>query len=103
MSTPKILGSADLAAATATNVFGPLTSGAMYNVRIVNRGTVDATVQLGVSATTATLDNSKLLISDEVIPADGTLELTGLAISTEYLVCQSDVVSVNVIAYGVEI
>lgn len=103
MSAPKVLGKLSLAAATAANVFGPLTVGATFNVRITNRGSADATVSIGFSGTSATIDNDQLLVKDEIIPENGTLELTGLACSTEYLVALSDVANVTVIAYGIEV
>ena len=101
MSQPKVLGAVDLSAATPTNVFAALTDGAMFNLRLTNRGSVDATVEVSITSVSATITLSGIVTYGQVIPANGTFEITGLAVLTEYCVVQSDVANVNAIAYGV--
>lgn len=100
MATAKI-GGVDLSAATAANVLQAGTSGGTYSCRIFNRGTVDATVRLGKSDTSATFSNATLLVYDIVIPAKGWHDESGIVLdASDYLVAESDVTSVNAFAFG---
>lgn len=103
MSAPKLLGGVSLSAATAANVFDAVTAAKTFNVRFVNRNTSTATVKLGLSTTSATFANASYLEYNQEVPANGTLELTGIACNTEYLVAESDIASVTCVAYGIEV
>lgn len=105
MSSPKKLGSVDLAAATAVDIFQGSAAGGTFTVRICNRSTtVAATVKLCLSTVTATIQNANLLEPNTVIPPQGTLESTGLVWenTADFIVVESDVINVNAIAYGWE-
>ena len=104
MASPRNLGGVDLSAATAANVFTAPATGASFSVTMVNRGAVAATVRLGFSSTSATFEAANYIEYDVVIPANGVLERTGLVIEndTTFFVAQSDVVSVNATAYGIQ-
>lgn len=104
MAAPKNFGGVSLSASTPANVFQGPSAGASFSVTVVNRNAGTATVRLGFSETSATLDNGNLIEYDVTIPPNGVLERTGLVIedNTYYFVAESDVTSVNVTAYGWE-
>lgn len=100
MASVKI-GGVDLSAATAANVLTAGSSGGTYNCRIFNRGTVNATVRLGKSNSSATLENATLLVYDIVIVAKGWHDETGIVMDNgDFLVAESDVTNVNAFGYG---
>lgn len=100
MATPKT-GGVDLSAATAANVLTAGTNGGTFNCRICNRGTGTATVRLGKSDTTATLENATLLVYDIEIAAKGFHDETGIVLEGgDFLVAYSDVTDVNAFAFG---
>lgn len=102
MSTGKI-GSADLAA--GSNTYTDLTGGGanenmIANVCLCNRGpaNVKARVAIGVGASPA---NTDFLEYDQVIPANGVLERTGLSISSgEKIWVSCDTATVSARAHG---
>ena len=105
MSAPKKLGSVDLSAATAVDIFQGSAAGGTFTVRICNRSTtVTATVKLSLSTVTATIQDANLLEAITEIPPGGVLENTGLIWenASDFIVVESDVANVNAIAYGWE-
>lgn len=106
-AVPKLLGSAAASATTATDIISPsspLHDGYTFAVTICNRNTSQATVRLGISATSATFENANYILYDYVVPAKGTLQVTGLAMEgTKYLIYYSDIASTNCLAYGVDV
>ncbi|MGB1142538.1 MAG: hypothetical protein ACPG1A_16685 [Halioglobus sp.] len=103
MSTPKVLGGQNLTANSITSLFDTLSVGAMFNLRVNNRNATDIVFDLGFSTSPSVFDNAMYLEHQLVIPANGQLELTGLAIETQHLLARSDTANVSVVAYGVEV
>ena len=103
MSNPSLIAAVELTAATTMNVFGGLTTGAMFNLRFTNRSFADITLRVGLSTVTGTIQNAGLICYEQPIPPNGTFEITGLAIGTEYVVARSTGSSVSAVAYGVEL
>ena len=105
MSAPKKLGSVDLSAATAADIFQGSANGGTFTVRMCNRSTtVTATVKLSLSTVTNTIENVNLLEAATILPPGGVLESTGLIWenASDFIVAESDVANVNAIAYGWE-
>ena len=104
MAGTKNFGGVDLSAATPTDVFQGSVTGDTFSVTVVNRGGVDAKVRLGFSNTTGAFEAANYIEYDATIIANGVLERTGLTIedSSKFFVAQSDVIDVNVTAYGWE-
>jgi hypothetical protein len=105
MASPKVFGRIALSAATAADVFASPTGGAVFTLRIVNNNAATATVKASISDTTATIQAVGDLIASgkQTIASGGFIELTGLAIESGFfMVVESDVVTVNAIAYGME-
>lgn len=97
------LGKADLAATTLTTVY-TVTTGKIgtCNVSICNRNATAVTVRLAIAAT-ATPTNSEWLEYDAAIPANSTLERSGVVLqSTEKVVAYSNSANVTVQVYGFE-
>lgn len=73
------LGAAALAANTDTTIYTvPVAKTATVNVAIVNRGTEECTVNVGV--TTTTLSDSSYLEYEASVPAKGVLERSAIVI-----------------------
>jgi len=102
-AAPKKLGAISPDAATATDVFGPLTTGAVFSLQIFNGNAATATLKVSLSDTTATQAAAAYLLNDYELASGQFINLTGLACDTEYLVAESDVVTVNFVAMGVEV
>lgn len=103
MSQPKVLGGVDLSAATAADVFSSSANGDTFAVIICNRNTSTATIKLGLSTTSATFANATYLEYNTKVAAESSIHITGLCIeNTYYLVAESDLSSVNVVAVGWE-
>ena len=105
-ATPTVLGRASPNAATATDIISPGSperTGCTFAVHIVNQNTSTATVKLGISSVSATFQASGYLLYNYEIPAGEYLQVTGLALDTEYLVYQSDIASTSCMAMGVNV
>lgn len=104
MATTKVLGRANLAAATAVDVFTSPAGGAVFTLRIVNANAAIATVQASISSTTATIESEGNIVAPtQTIAAGGFIELTGLAIESGFfMVVESDITTVSTMAYGME-
>lgn len=100
MATPNNAG-VDLSAATATNVVQAGANGGTYSVLFCNRSsTVTAKVRLGISVTTG-FETARYLWYDETVLPHDSIEWSGIPMkATEYIIAESDVTSVNVVAMG---
>lgn len=104
MSTPKVLGRIALAATTAASVYTPAASkSATANLRLTNTSGSDKSVRVSIS-TDGTMQAAGFIVYDEVIPANGTLEVTGLAINDGFSInAYASASGVSAVAYGIEV
>lgn len=102
--TTGIIGHADLAANTDTDLTsGGLTGNMVVNVAMVNRNSTGVRLRLaiGSGASPAATD---YLEYDTVVPANGIIERTGIAISTgEKIWVRSDTTAVSARASGLPV
>jgi hypothetical protein len=98
-----ILGQSAPAASTNTTVYTvPAGKLAVVNVNIVNRGNVNATVQLAL-ASTGTPTSAEYIEFGVTIPATGVLERTGLVLHAgENIVVNASTADTSVNVYGYE-
>lgn len=89
------LGSADLTAATNTQIGAALPSDGILNVCFVNRTSAPVLVRLALSPAAGAPVSADFLEYDATIPPNGVLERTGLAASA------GEVVNVQASAAGV--
>lgn len=102
MSTGR-LGVAALAANTDTTVYTvPASTIASCNIAVVNRGSVDAVVNVAI-ATTGTPATSEYVEFGVTVPANGILERTALVAGTgERVVVRASTADVSVRVHGYE-
>ena len=99
-----ILGQAALSATTNTTVYTvPASTLAVANINVVNRSSAaTATIRVALAAT-ATPQNSEWIEYDSVIPANGVLERTGIAVdATKRVVVYASTANCSVNVYGLE-
>ena len=99
-----ILGQAALSATTNTTVYTvPASTLAVANINVVNRSSAaTATISVALAAT-ATPQNSEWIEYDSVIPANGVLERTGIAVdATKRVVVYASTANCSVNVYGLE-
>lgn len=100
-----VLGTADLAAATNTNVYqNTLSDMAMVTVNFCSRHNIPGLVRIAVStAGAAGLVNSEYIEYDTEIPGHGVLERSGIAVSSsQYITVRSSISNMSVQVWGVE-
>lgn len=91
----------DLSANTPADVGQAGASGGTYSLHMLNRGDVRATIQLGISSTSATFENARKLeqafyLSGKESSTYGPIVMA----ANEYLVAQSDADDVNGLMMG---
>lgn len=98
-----VLGNADLAAATNTNIYQvPIGKTATVNINICNRNSSPVAVRLALCATTTPAD-AEYVEYDTQVQANGVLERTGVILDSErYIIAYSDTADVSVVVVGVE-
>lgn len=96
------LGAADLAATTNTDIYTvPANRRATFTVNFCNRTTGDRQVRLALR--TGTLVNADYIEFDVTIPPNGTLERSGLMLTSGQIVTAfASATGVTCMAYGVE-
>lgn len=93
MSLPAIIGGVTSTTAETITPLASQTTGAMFNLRVTNGAAVTREIDVKLGA--------YFVMKDEVIPASGTVEITGLAIATETCTVVVDGADVTAVAYGV--
>lgn len=98
-----ILGQQALAATTDTTVYTvPASFYAVTNITLVNRGSTAATVRVALAAA-ATPTNAEYIEFGTIIPPNGILERTGIAMqATKRIVAYASNANVSVSVYGIE-
>lgn len=99
-----ILGQAALSATTNTTVYTvPASTLAVVNINVVNRSpSATAAVRVAL-ASTATPQNSEWIEFDSIIPTNGVLERTGIAMNAaERVVVYASTANCSVNVYGLE-
>ncbi|MBL4680852.1 MAG: hypothetical protein JKY88_09035 [Pseudomonadales bacterium] len=99
------LGTADLSAATITDVYTvPASTKTSVNVNVCNRNSTQVKVRLAISDTTVTQGNDEYIEYDAVITGNGVLERTGLMMdaTNKFLTAYSDTANVSVVVTGIE-
>lgn len=96
------LGAASLTASTDTDVYTvPTGMVATANINFCNR-TADA-IRIRLAARTGTLSNAHYIEYDAVVPPNGALERTGIALSAgEVITCRADADGISVRVHGFE-
>jgi len=99
-----ILGTADLAITTITNVYAvPASTLASLNVNICNRNNAVARIRLALSASTGVQANSEFMEYETAIEAYGVLERTAIVLDAgKTLTVYSDTANVTVVVTGIE-
>jgi hypothetical protein len=102
--TVGVLGRADLAAATITNLYTvPANTQAMFSVRVVNRNATAVLIRIGLSVTAGVQSANEYIEYDYSLAGNQVLEETGLVMQTAgVLTVRSDTANVTAIAYGFE-
>lgn len=96
----KISG-ADLSADTTTNIGQAGSSGGTYTVHILNRGTSNAHVQLGVGDSSATFANATKLLEETLVGAKESISFSPVvAGASDYIIGRSTVANVNMTMMG---
>lgn len=100
----KVLGRHDAAAGVAANLVVGSANGETFNVWVTNNNAGNAAIKMSISNTTATIEADGYVIADDFVLASGqTIKRTGFALETGFFfVVESDVVSVNFVALGVQ-
>ncbi len=99
-----ILGQAALSATTNTTVYTvPASTLSVVNINVVNRSpSVTVAVRVALAAS-ATPQNSEWIEFDSVIPTNGVLERTGIAMNAaERVVVYASTTNCSVSVYGLE-
>ncbi len=90
-----------LTAATAANVGQSGSLGGVFTVQITNKAATAATVELGVSATTATFEAARKILEAEVIQPGKTATYGPVVCANnDYIVGESDTTLVNMVMMG---
>jgi len=105
---PDDIASADLSAATATDVISPSSpqdTGYTFSAIINNRNASTSTdFTLSISGTSVTHANAGKIMDAETIPGGGRVVISGLAMGGDkYLVATSTQANVNVLVVGITV
>lgn len=98
------LAAVDISAATTnTTVYTvPSTKVASFNINLLNRTATAATVRIALSSA-ASPSNGEYIEYDSVVPANGVLERTGLALDAgKLVVVYSSVIGLSAVIWGIE-
>ena len=98
--TVKISG-VDLSANTTANIGQAGSSGGTYTIHILNRGTTNAQVQLGVGDSSATFANATKLLEETLVGAKESITFSPVvAGASDYIIGRSTVANVNRVMMG---
>jgi hypothetical protein len=98
------LGAVDMSASTYTSCYTNASTSAVVSVTICNRNATPVTVRLALSTTPTSPSSGEFIEYGAVIPANGILERTGLALSNaQSISVYSSATLVSVVTYGIEI
>ncbi|RLE28788.1 MAG: hypothetical protein DRJ61_15775 [Acidobacteria bacterium] len=98
------LGTADLSAATITDVYTvPSSTLASVNISVCNRNASAVAIRIAVSDTAVTQGNDEFIEYGASIAGNGVLERTGIALdATKIVTVYSDTANVSVVVTGIE-
>lgn len=98
------LAAVDVTAATTNTTIYTVPAGklASFNINLLNRTATTAVVRIALSSS-ATPTSGEYIEFDSVIPANGILERTGLALdAAKFVVVYSSVASLSAVVWGIE-
>jgi len=92
----------DLSANTTANIGqAGSSSGGTYTIHILNRGSSNAHVQLGVGNSSATFDNATKLLEETLVGAKESISFSPVvAGASDYIIGRSTVANVNMTMMG---
>ena len=91
----------DLSANTTANIGQAGSSGGTYTIHILNRGTTNAQVQLGVGDSSATFANATKLLEETLVGAKESITFSPVvAGASDYIIGRSTVANVNMTMMG---
>jgi len=99
-----VLGTADLAATTITDIYTvPVGILSSVNVNICNRNTTNVKIRLAVSSVSVTQANDEFMEFNAPIEGSGVLERTAMVIEAgKIITMHSDTANVSVVVTGIE-